>query len=39
VDSYARFAEWHGKRVPSLLSAMAQYRREVGAHDRAASCA
>ena len=25
---YARFAEWHGRRVPSLLSAMAQYRRE-----------
>jgi len=25
---YSRFAEWHGRRVPSLLSAMAQYRRE-----------
>ena len=25
---YARFAEWHGRRVPSLLSAMAQYRRD-----------
>jgi uncharacterized membrane protein len=25
---YARFAEWHGKRVPSLLSAMQKYRRD-----------
>jgi uncharacterized membrane protein len=25
---YSRFAEWHGRRVPSLLSAMAQYRRD-----------
>jgi uncharacterized membrane protein len=25
---YARFADWHGKRVPSLLSAMAKYRRD-----------
>lgn len=25
---YARFADWHGKRAPSLLSAMAQYRRD-----------
>src|ERR1700694_2852343 len=25
---YSRFAEWHGKRAPSLLSAMAQYRRD-----------
>jgi uncharacterized membrane protein len=27
-SGYSRFAEWHGKRVPSLLSAMAQYRRD-----------
>src|SRR5262245_22525482 len=25
---YARFAEWHGKHVPSLLSAMVLYRRD-----------
>lgn len=25
---YARFAEWHGKRAPSLLSAMVMYRRD-----------
>ena len=25
---YSRFAEWHGRRAPSLLSAMAQYRRD-----------
>src|SRR5215813_13541321 len=25
---YARFAAWHGERVPSLLSAMAHYRRD-----------
>ena len=25
---YSRFAEWHGMRVPSLHSAMAQYRRD-----------
>jgi uncharacterized membrane protein len=25
---YARFAGWHGKRVPSLLSAMEKYRRD-----------